>query len=312
MDASKSFVVKPAQFEASGKFLLSAEYAVLDNVDALAIPLKLKQYLSITPRVDPDIYWTSYNADGAIWFDTKISLQELGVTSHIDHLDDTARKLIEILKTALRLSGFFNFNTGFDAVTRLDFDYQSGMGTSSTLIAMISQWVNCNPYQLQFECFGGSGYDVACATASNAIVYNYNNATPVVRQVTYRPSFTSALFFVYLNQKQNSRESIAAFDKNKLSIEKRRLLQEMPKRFLETENDLEAFKELLIEHEQLISSLIGIAPIKEQLFKDYPGAIKSLGGWGGDFILATGTKEDRYFFKNKGYRQLYSWNDLVD
>ena len=52
---------------------------------------------------------------------------------------------------------------------------------------------------------------------------------------------------------------------------------------------LSDFEVLLTEHEYFISQLISINPVKEKYFQDFKGAIKSLGAWGGDFILQQGT-----------------------
>jgi len=307
---SALFEVNHASFSAHGKFLLTGEYAVLDQVDALAIPLKLDQRLEIVPLATPVIQWTSYNADGTIWFEDSIPLEKVTDTRF---KGDTkvARKLIEILRTALHLTGNENFSSGFQAVTRLDFDHKSGMGTSSTLISMVAAWLDCDPYKLQLECFGGSGYDIACAKATSAIIYNYNDGKPLVKPISYRPSFTENLFFIYLNQKQDSRESIASFNPQHLTDENRDILNEMPKKFLETEEDLEAFEKVISQHEHIIGDLIGVKPIKERLFPEYGGAIKSLGGWGGDYILATGTAAAMDYFKGKGYDQILRWDEVV-
>ena len=50
--------------------------------------------------------------------------------------------------------------------------------------------------------------------------------------------------------------------------------------------------------------------IKYKLFSDYPGAIKSLGAWGGDFVLAT-RKQAIDYFPLKGYKTIYSWDDMI-
>ena len=46
-----------------------------------------------------------------------------------------------------------------------------GLGSSSTLISLLSQWSGVAPEKLLSTSFGGSGYDVACATAKDAIIY---------------------------------------------------------------------------------------------------------------------------------------------
>jgi mevalonate kinase len=310
MSTSKLFKVKKGSFSAHGKFLLTGEYAVLDNVDALAIPLKLDQRLEIIPQNNEIIQWTSHNVDGTIWFEDSIPLESI-IDSRFKGDTDISRKLVHILRTALELIDKTNFANGFLASTTLDFDRKSGMGTSSTLIAMVASWLGCDSFKLQFECFGGSGYDIACATADSPLVYNYNDADPQVVPISYEPVFKDQLFFIYLNQKQDSRESIASFNPEHLTKKHRNLLNEMPKRFLETEDDLVAFEEVISRHEQIVGELIGVKPVKERLFPDYTGAVKSLGGWGGDYILVTGNEKGMKYFKDKGFHQILKWKDVV-
>lgn len=296
-------------FSARGKFLITAEYAVLANVTALAVPLSLQQYLKVVSRTDQKVTWKSYDDDGSLWFDFETDLEKLFGDFNYD--DPVASKLAQILRKAVDLNSKGKLSHGFDASTHLDFNRYSGMGTSSTLISLISQWLDCDAYALQFSCFGGSGYDIACATASQAITYNYNNAQPRVHSIDFDPAIKSSLFFVYLNQKQNSRDSIARFDKNDLTIDKKETLESMPVRFLNAGNDLVIWNSLMEEHELLISELVGLPPVKSRLFADFPGAIKSLGGWGGDFVLATGGLKERNYFKEKGYNIVLEWSDVV-
>lgn len=300
---------KTKKYTAHGKFLITGEYAVLDNVPALAVPLKLNQYLEITDRDDQEITWKSYNSDGELWYQVITNVHDL-YSDCINCDNPITFKLSEILNTALHLTSNKSLR-GFDAVTTLDFDRKSGMGTSSTLISCIAQWLGCDPYQLQFKCFGGSGYDIACATAQKSIIYNYNNEEPFFKEVYFNPAIKEKLFFVYLNRKQNSRDSIAKFDKGLLTSSYREELSNMPNAFLDASDDLLMFEQCITRHEEIISAVVGIAPIKQQLFDDYQGAIKSLGGWGGDFVLATGGLEHRKYFKNKGYKIILEWDDAV-
>ena len=50
-------------------------------------------------------------------------------------------------------------------------------------------------------------------------------------------------------------------------------------------DDYKMFNELISSHEQIISKLISKQTIKKELFNDFQGEIKSLGAWGGDFIM---------------------------
>jgi mevalonate kinase len=297
------------KFKAQGKFLITGEYAVLNNVSALAMPLKLNQYLEINDRDDQVITWKSYNNDGDLWYQVVTKVPDL-YSGSINCSNPITLKLSKILNIALQLTSN-NYLRGFDAVMTLDFDRHSGMGTSSTLISLISQWLGCNPYQLQFKCFGGSGYDIACARASKSLVYNYNNADPIVEEVTFDPAIKEYIFFVYLNRKQDSRDSIAQFNQELLTEDLREELTNMPEGFISASNDVSEFNKVIDRHEEIISSLIGLTPIKKQLFGDYEGSIKSLGGWGGDFVMATGGIEARDYFKDKGYNEILEWDEVA-
>ena len=52
-------------------------------------------------------------------------------------------------------------------------------------------------------------------------------------------------------------------------------------------------------------------PVKEVLFKDYSGVIKSLGAWGGDFVLVTGNENDYQYFLNKGFKTIIPFNKMI-
>lgn len=57
-----------------------------------------------------------------------------------------------------------------------------------------------------------------------------------------------------------------------------------------------------------------MSPIKATLFSNFSGSIKSLGAWGGDFIMAFSDKGADYiqqYFKEKKYNNIISFNDMV-
>ena len=74
---------------------------------------------------------------------------------------------------------------------------------------------------------------------------------------------------------------------------------------------LEAFDEAMVKHEELMSSVLGYPTVKQLYFSDYKGAVKSLGAWGGDFVLATGNFEDRAYFVSKGYDVIEEYDALI-
>ena len=69
---------------------------------------------------------------------------------------------------------------------------------------------------------------------------------------------------------------------------------------------------LIHHYEQLIGDYLGISPVKERLFSDFNGTIKSLGAWGGDFVLAISEYEDiPSYFNKKGYNTCIPYKELI-
>jgi len=77
-------------------------------------------------------------------------------------------------------------------------------------------------------------------------------------------------------------------------------------------NDLIHFEELIQEHESIISKAISINPIQKSTFIGYKdGKIKSLGSWGGDFILVTTKNKDLTYFRNRGLNTIIPLKEMV-
>ena len=88
-------------------------------------------------------------------------------------------------------------------------------------------------------------------------------------------------------------------------------ISEITKRIILCKNQSE-FNSLLREHENIISKLISKEKIKDILFDDFNGEIKSLGAWGGDFILASSNEsETKKYFKNKGFNFIFEFDKLI-
>ena len=99
--------------------------------------------------------------------------------------------------------------------------------------------------------------------------------------------------------------------KNILNKDIRNQFKSINKKIVLTDS-LKEFERCLATHELLISKLIGIEPIKNRLFKDYDqGVVKSLGAWGGDFVLVTGSKTAMNYFLNKGYKTIFEYSKVI-
>ncbi len=299
------------RFYSNGKLLLTAEYGVLDGATALAIPTKFGQDLSITTNeASQNLAWKSFDSDGSLWFTATIEQATLALLETSD--SKIGKRLAEILLAARALNPqFLTGNQGLQIVTQLTFNRYWGLGTSSTLINNIALWANINPYKLLNYTFGGSGYDIACAQHNSSILYTLQGKTPKIEEIEFAPPFASSLYFVYLNKKQNSRLAIKNY-KKQLNNSKKLVgkLSELTYAILKAEQ-LTEFQSLITKHEQYLSQVLKCDSVKERLFSDYDGAIKSLGGWGGDFVLAAGNKKSLAYFQGKGFSVVVPYKDMV-
>ena len=297
------------EFYSNGKLLLSGEYAILDGALGLAIPTKYGQSLVVKTSDAPLIRWKSLNPDGNVWFTTDFSINLHEITNCSDA--DVARTLQKLLREAKRQNpNFLSGDTGFEVESHLGFPRNWGLGSSSTLINNIAQWANVDAYKLLWKAFGGSGYDIACAQHPSPITYQLKNGHPIVKQVNFDPVFKDSLFFVHLNQKQSSKAAITA-DRNRF-FNTAKLVEEISaitQKMLHA-GSLEAFAGLIEKHEFLLSEILGIGPVKTQLFPDYPGTIKSLGAWGGDFVLVVDTSGFIDYFNKKGFYTIVRFSEM--
>ncbi|WP_405247981.1 GYDIA family GHMP kinase [Cellulophaga sp. Asnod2-G02] len=297
-------------FYSNGKLLITGEYGVLDGAISLALPTKYGQTLSVAQNTTNAIQWQSIDHLKKIWFEVHFKTNTLEIITSSDQ--ETASVLQKMLLEAKKLNPtFLSEPSGITIQTSLDFPRDWGLGSSSTLLNNIAQWARVNPYTLLWNSFSGSGYDIACAKHNTPILYQLENTTPNVTEITFQPAFENDIYFVHLNKKQNSREGISTY--RKADFNKQAFILEinaLTKAILTCE-DSTVFKSLLTQHETIVSKVLNMKPIKELLFPDYKGAIKSLGAWGGDFILAAGDNTTPNYFKEKGYNTIRSYKDMI-
>ncbi len=297
-------------FHSNGKLLISGEYVVLDGAFSFAIPTKFGQSLKVTPVTQSKLIWISYDENGHIWYENEFSLKDFHSEISIE-TNEITKRLIQIIKTARTLNPeFLSSSFGFKITTHLDFKKEWGLGTSSTLINNIAQWAHIDAFKLLEMTFGGSGYDIACAQHNKPIGYQLQNGKPLVKEVYFNPSFKQQLYFVYLNKKQNSREGIAHYKLNKPNEYLIKELSKISHKLIQSKS-LPEFESLITLHEDYISQIIQQKPIKELLFNDFKGSIKSLGAWGGDFILITSIENPRIYFKERGYQTIIPFSDMI-
>ena len=299
-------------FYSNGKLLITGEYLVLDGAKAFALPTKFGQNLTIEESEGNLIHWKSFDSDGSIWFEDTIPFSSITRKERFDDAKNIKNTLIEILHEAYLMNADFISNSkGYTITTELTFPKFWGLGTSSTLINNIAQWLQIDAFELVRRSFGGSGYDIACAQNNTPIVYQIVHEKPVVEIVNFNPNFTDKIFFVYLNKKQNSKAAIASYYGKKENSEESILKINSITETVIQAKSATAFAIALQNHEIEMSNILELATVKEALFPDFDGVIKSLGAWGGDFVLSISKENPTDYFKEKGFAIVIGYEEMI-
>lgn len=293
--------------------MLTSEYYVLDGAKTLAFPTKKGQKMIVKAARGSDLSWKSYDAHGNIWFESQISLYDF---SAIKTTDETVSKRIQsILKNAVRLNSEFLSNwKAFKIETHLEFCRTWGLGSSSSLIHLVASWADVNPFLLHFKVSQGSGYDIACAGADGPLIFALADDSLHYEEVDFNPSFSKNLYFVHLNQKQSSDDAVKYYFKHaknkKVTVKS---LTDITDKIIGC-TDFNKFCSLLTEHEDIISKEMKMKTVQSERFSDFNGITKSLGAWGGDFILAAsdaGQDKVHSYFNEKGFKTIVAFDDMI-
>ena len=295
------------RFYAHGKLMLTGEYAVLDGAKSLAIPTKFGQSLIVNElhNTAHQIEWRGFNSKNELWLSANLP-------------DNSSKKeevlrLQNILKALDKLNPNLFYQKNFTVETVLEFPNNWGLGSSSTLISLLAQWAKVDPFELLELTFGGSAYDVACATANGPINYQILDGKPKWNELVLAPEWTDHAYFVFLEQKQNSREGIKHYRglKNTQGLVER--INEITTS-LESAKDVKTAIKLFEEHESIMSDVLKLPSINEDRFKDFAGVCKSLGAWGGDFFMALSNTNKNYiteYFAKKGLKTVFAYKDMI-
>lgn len=297
-------------YHANGKLLLTSEYLVLHGAKAIAMPLNVGQQMAVSIDSERNnILWQAFYQN-QVWFSCELDPLDLSILATTD--TEKSATLVRILQAIKSLKSDFSLAPGTSFKTTIEANPEWGLGSSSTLLSLLSQFVNVNPFVLNEMVFQGSGFDIACATADGPIIYARNKA---IEPVTLDYPFADQLFLIYSGRKKRTATEVSAFLKEKkVSEQQVEEVSLLTDEFLRC-RDQNEFNLLIRMHEALISKLIERIAIKPELFADFKGEVKSLGAWGGDFFLASTNKwtfeEVRKYFENKGLMTVFKWNDLI-
>lgn len=301
-----------ASYYSNGKVLISGEYAVLKGAMALVLPLKYGQSMDVVidQSIPGEIDWKSYEMD-SVWFEAKIKFPQWEVIETSN--TKVSKKLIKILKKAADINSAVVMPwAGFRVTTKLNYPQKWGLGSSSTLISNIASWFNIDPFILNAIVSKGSGFDIAAARSSMAVVYQLMDKGPFIKPIDFKPSFMNKLFLIYTGNKQSTDKSLKDFLKKDFNPEIIPIISSITRDIILCQN-VDEFDSLIQKHDEYIAALIDEVPVKKKLFLDYPFSVKYLGAWGGDFLLATGRTKRKVeeYFNAHGYNEVYALGDML-
>lgn len=298
-------------YRSNGKLFLIGEYIVIDGAKAFALPTKYGQCLFVEDlSVESNVIkWKATKHDDSIWFETEIGLNDLEIISSTN--DKLSQSLQMILKQAKILNPeFFNSNKSYHCLTKLEYPQEWGLGSSSTLIDLISQWIEINPFDLNKLTFNTSGYDIACAYHDQPILFQ-NKPEIKVEELELNWNFKDQLYFVYLNEKQDTQAVVGNHYKNKPKAWK--MINELSDLVVQATkvDNLTDLESILVEYQDRLGDFMQISQTKDLYFSDYSGVVKSLGAWGGDFVLVTYREEMHDYFREKGYDIIIPFSEMI-
>ncbi|WP_372751621.1 GYDIA family GHMP kinase [Labilibaculum sp.] len=299
------------KYYSNAKFLLTGEYFVLHGALAFAIPLRFGQFMEVSYSDEANLEWLAFEK-GKLWLHFIISDQE--INNQINEGENEKDFVCFLLNRAKSLNPSFLTNCQYRVRSEINFDRNWGLGSSSTLINNVAKWANVNPYQLHSLVANGSGFDIACANYGKPILFRRDGNHPLIYPVDFSPAFTHQIYFVYLGKKQKSSDSVKFFlSEAKPKQESLDNISQLSKDILVVKTSTE-FDDLIRKHEDLLADLLGEECVKEKLFPDFEGSVKSLGAWGGDFVMLRSDwskSKIQSYFQKTGLTNIFSWKEMI-
>ena len=290
-------------FTAHGKLLLTGEYAITQGARGIAMPTHFGQHLNVASHQGPEhVLWEALDHENQQWF--------IAGFDHEGRLLHTSSAAI-----AETLQGFLApirkskaWNAPVRVQTRVDFPRRWGLGTSSTLCALLAQWAEMDTLFYR-TLHGGSGYDLACAQANGAISYALVDGEPEVLPVDL-PEILQSVVFVYRGAKQQTHSSLKLVERKPFSQGQCEEISQLSEAFLRA-NSLKDLESIIKQHELLIANHLGLERAIEGPFQGIHGQVKSLGGWGGDFVMLTRFEENRQWLKTNGFNTIIPFETMA-
>jgi len=282
-------------FFAPGKLLLSAEYSVLEGAKAIAVPTIKGQHLTVETQADKALKYRALDEKGEPWLDFQLGMAQSSEEKLVEAIlvDACGTQVPEYCKLE----------------SRLDFPRAWGLGSSSTFISLMAQWLEADVWELFFKHLKGSGYDVAVAESGHTIQYQLlANQKPSWEKVEI-PNFFKDSYLLYLGKKQNSAREVDRYLSKVRSADLVQKISDLSEELLQL-SDIPALANWMEVHEAYTAELIGREPLPLQILPNFKGQAKSLGAWGGDFLWLSEAPETEEL-KAAGLNQVFAFSELV-
>ncbi len=302
-------------FYAPGKILLCGEYLVLKGFNGIALPTKLGQWLEVfefeTPNDKADsIIYSAFDLEGYKWIDWDCEINNIQNQEISNSSEEFLVKFFQLIPENNWKQGY-----SYRFETRLEFSQKWGLGSSSTFVSLLCQYFRLNPFKIEKQLLGGSGYDIAVAELKHPLIFWRNENGANFRRWTSGHTKNSNWNIVFLNEKVNSRKSselimgaieeIASDAAYQMQFQKIMEMIEMANDIFTVEAALEMYQLLLGQITNLPTpyQLLNIKPVKQ-------GLCKWLGAWGGDMLLVNDNVLNEYQEVFEEY-EIYPWNEIV-
>ena len=303
-------------FYGHGKLLLSGEYFVMDGAEALALPTTVGQSMKVSYRhsYQPTLNWKSVDHTGKVWFESDYEFWHF---KPIKNQENAKQDFVHQVMKAVRMQNphFLRDDMDVFVETKIGFPLEWGLGSSSTFIYNVAQWAYVSPFELLKQTIGGSGYDIACAQALGPIKFKKVDNKPQWESVYFNPPFKDSLFFVYLGNKQSSFDEVMKYNEKEI-VDRQQIVNQISQltREMLHAQELATFNQIIRTHEDIVSSALKYTKVKDLHFSDFWGEVKSLGAWGGDFVMITSDRsyqETREYFEARGHHTIIPYTEIV-
>ncbi|MDK2909818.1 MAG: hypothetical protein PWR20_1385 [Bacteroidales bacterium] len=297
---------------APGKIMLSGEYFVLWGATAFALPSRFRQYFEVfhLPKGHTHHRWDTLLGDELI-FSCEIDKNTLECRN-IKGSASSATYITDLIKAAYSFNASA-FSQTCHFKTRLTFQPEWGLGSSSSLIVNVARYVEADAFALHRLVSQGSGYDVACALYEKPLLFK-NPAKPEIYFSELNYDFTQHLFFLPLKIKQDSQAAVKDILSRQPPLDALKRASEISVAMAHSEN-LKEFETLLKEYMHLVKENLGLSNGLEEKFRDFRSTLKPLGAWGGDLALVVSQENEAYirgYFAEKGFDTLLPWSEVID